>query len=230
VFIPLVLAMHGLAREAETVIRWVAELRETGIAVPHWVAELPIAGGQIAAWWKANLADPQAARLWFQGFNPESFAQLTTGYGGQLLHRMFMFFVALIALFALLRHGQWLSRHTLESADRVLGDPGERLASKMVDAARGTVNGTVVVAIAEGLLIGTGYFLAGVPNPLLLTLLTAAFAMIPFGAWIAFTAAAFLLVINDGDTRWAAAVFGWGAVVMFIGDHFIWPKLVGNAA
>jgi hypothetical protein len=53
----------------------------------------------------------------------------------------------------------------------------ERLASKLVEAVRGTVNGTVVVAVAEGLLIGVGYIAAGVPNPLLFTLLTMAFAM-----------------------------------------------------
>ena len=66
-----------------------------------------------------------------------------------------------------------------------MGDPGERLATKMVEAVRGTVNGTVVVAVAEGLLIGAGYVAAGVPNPLMFTLLTMAFAMVPLGAWIA---------------------------------------------
>ena len=42
----------------------------------------------------------------------------------------------------------------------------------MVDAIRGTVNGTVMVAVAEGLLIGIAYLLAGVPNPMLFTVLT----------------------------------------------------------
>jgi predicted PurR-regulated permease PerM len=88
----------------------------------------------------------------------------------------------------------------------------------------------VIVALAEGSLIGIGYVVAEVPNPLLFTVLTAAFAMVPFGAWAAFTVAALLLLVNDGSPSAAVAVFAWGAVVMLVGDQFVWPALVGGAA
>jgi predicted PurR-regulated permease PerM len=100
----------------------------------------------------------------------------------------------------------------------------------MVEAVRGTVNGTIVVAVIEGLVIGIAYVLAGVPNPILFTILTIAFAMLPFGAWAAFTAAAAALLVSSGDIWIAFAVFGWGAAVMLVGDHFVWPTLVGGAA
>ena len=100
----------------------------------------------------------------------------------------------------------------------------------MVNAVRGTVNGTVVVAIVEGLLIGIAYGLAGIPNPLLFMLLTTAFAMLPFGAWAAFTTASLVLLFGGGSIWAAIAVFGWGAAVMLIGDNFVWPTLVGGAA
>ena len=92
------------------------------------------------------------------------------------------------------------------------------------------MNGTIVVAVAEGLLIGAGYVLAGVPNAIVFTILTIAFAMLPFGAWAAFTAAAITLGVSGGPVWAAFAVFGWGAVVMLAGDHFVWPALVGGAA
>ena len=100
----------------------------------------------------------------------------------------------------------------------------------MVGAVRGTVNGTVLVAVAEGLLIGIAYVVAGVPSPVLFTMLTIAFAMVPFGAWAAFAVASVVLLISDGNLWPALAVFGWGAAVMLAGDHFIWPTLVGKAA
>ena len=87
----------------------------------------------------------------------------------------------------------------LDTADRLLGDPGERLASKMAETVRGTVNGTVIVAVAEGVIIGAAYVVAGVPSPLIFALLTVAFAMIPFGAWIVFTTAALLLAFHGGS-------------------------------
>jgi predicted PurR-regulated permease PerM len=217
-----------MARESADIVHWITQLRDTGIAVPDWVAQVPVAGEYAVNWWRNNLSDPQAAGEWFP--DGESAAGWMKALGGQLLHRSLMFFVALMALFVLLRNGPWMAERVLETADRVLGDPGERLASKLVEAVRGTVNGTVVVAVAEGLLIGVGYIAAGVPNPLLFTLLTMAFAMVPLGAWIAFTAAALLLVFK-GATAWAPlGVVGWGAAVMLVGDYFLWPMLVGGAA
>ena len=163
-------------------------------------------------------------------FDAEGTAGWAKSLGGELLSRSFMFLFSLVALFVLLRHGPWIAGRTLDTADRVLGSPGERLASKMVDAVRGTVNGTVTVALGEGLLIGIGYAIAGVPSAMLFTVLTAAFAMLPFGAWAAFTAAALAVVASGGSGLAAAGVFGWGAIVMLVGDHFVWPTLVGGAA
>jgi predicted PurR-regulated permease PerM len=228
VFVPAALAIHGMARESADIVHWITQLRDTGIAVPDWMAQLPIAGEHAVNWWRNNLSDPQAASAWFP--DGESAAGWMKAIGGQLLHRVLMFFVALMALFVLLRNGAWMGERFLEMADRILGDPGERLASKLVEAIRGTMNGTVVVAVAEGLLIGVGYIAAGVPNPLMFTVLTMAFAMVPLGAWIAFTAAALLLVFKGGSEWAAAGVVGWGAAVMLVGDYFLWPTLVGGAA
>ncbi len=229
-FLPIALAAQQAAEEGDRLLKWITRLRESGIAVPQWLAQLPIAGGFAARWWQANLADPAGARALLGIFNQESLAAWIQALGGQLIHRLFLFLIALLALSVLLRHGAWLTGRVLDTADRVLGDPGERLASKMVDAVRGTVNGTVVVAIAEGALIGVGYVLAGVPNALLFALLTMAFAMLPLGAWVAFSVAALVLLAQGGSALAAAGVFAWGAVVMLIGDHFVWPALVGGAA
>lgn len=66
----------------------------------------------------------------------------------------------MLALFFLFRNGEWLGRRLADHADRVLGDPGERLAERLVLAARGTFNGTVLVAV----LIVIGYIITPVPN------------------------------------------------------------------
>jgi predicted PurR-regulated permease PerM len=230
IFLPVALVAHQIAQQGNTFFAWVAQARDSGVPVPGWVAQLPIAAEAAQQLWAQNLADPKAAESLFKSFNVDRALEWTGALGGQLLHRAVMFLVCLIALFAFLRHGAWIAVRLLDTADRILGDPGERLASKMVDAVRGTLNGTVLVAVAEGLLIGAGYVLAGVPSAALLTLLTIAFAMVPFGAWAAFTVGALALLVNDGSLWAAIAVFGWGAAVMLVGDHFVWPSLVGNSA
>ena len=46
----------------------------------------------------------------------------------------------MIGLFFLFRDGAWLGGRLLEHADRVFGEPGERLAERMVVVTRGTFN------------------------------------------------------------------------------------------
>jgi predicted PurR-regulated permease PerM len=229
-FLPMALAAYAIAQQSDVIGSWIAQSRESGIKVPEWVARLPVAAGAIQEWWHENLANPQSASAWLQSLNADKAGDLVKTFGGQLLHRLFMFFVALMALFAFLRNGEGLAQRLALSADRIFGDPGEGLVEKMVDAVRGSVNGTVIVAIAEGLLIGLAYLLAGVPSPILFTILTIAFAMLPFGAWAAFSVAALTLLLGGGSGYAAFAVFAWGAVVMLAGDNFVWPKLVGGAA
>jgi predicted PurR-regulated permease PerM len=230
VLVPVALAAQQIAQQGGAVLAWAAQARDSGVPVPGWINQLPLAAAGAQQLWEQHLADPKRAASLFQSLNVDSATEWTRALGGELLHRAIMFALCLIALFNFLRHGPWIVACLLDTADRILGDPGERLASKMVDAVRGTLNGTVLVAVAEGLLIGAAYVLAGVPSAALLTLLTIAFAMVPFGAWAAFTAGALALVVSGGSPWAATAVFVWGAAVMLLGDHFVWPSLVGSSA
>lgn len=229
-FVPMALATYQIAQQSDLLVSWVKQARDNGVQVPEWIARLPIAADAVQQWWRENLTKPETASAWLQSINADKASDVVKTFGGQLLHRVFMFFVSLIALFVFLRHGEFIARRVLTTADRIFGDPGEGLAEKMADAIRGTVHGTIVIAIAEGLLIGIAYLVAGVPNPLLFIVLTIAFAMLPFGAWAAFGAAALTILVSGGSGAAALGVLAWGAIVMLAGDHFVWPTMVGGAA
>ena len=229
-FTPMALAAYQIAQQGDVIVGWLKQAKEIGIDVPEWVARVPVAAESMQQWWRANLSDPKAASAWLQTFNADSATDLFRNFGGQLLHRLFMLLFSLLTLFVLLRNGRAVANRFLETCDRLFGEAGEGLFEKMVDATRGTVNGTVLVAVGEGLLIGVGYLIAGVPNAVFFTILTTAFAMLPFGAWLAFSAAAVILISGGGSGIAAACVFCWGAIVMLAGDHFVWPTLVGGAA
>jgi predicted PurR-regulated permease PerM len=227
---PISLAVYTIAQQSDLLLDWFKRAREGGIDVPDWVARLPIAAESTQQWWRANLSDPKAASAWLKTLNADNVSDLFTTLGGQLIHRLFLLFFSLLALFALLRNGRAVASRVLETCDRLFGEAGEGLVEKMVDATRATVNGTVLVAFGEGIMIGLIYFVVGVPNALTFLILTTAFAMIPFGAWFAFTAAAVVTISAGGIGFAAAAVFVWGSAVMLAGDHFVWPTLVSGAA
>lgn len=229
-FTPMSLAAYQVAQQGDVLVGWLKKAGESGIEVPEWIARLPIAAEGIQQWWQANLSDPKAATAWLKSVNADNASDLVRTLGGQLLHRLFLIFFALLTLFFMLQNGRSVANRFLETCDRLFGEAGEGLFEKMVDATRGTVNGTVLVAVGEGLLIGVGYFVAGVPNAVLFTIFTTAFAMLPFGAWLAFSTAAVVLISGGGSGFAAAGVFCWGVIVMLAGDHFVWPTLVGGAA
>jgi predicted PurR-regulated permease PerM len=226
VILPVALVTWQIAEQSDMLGKWIAHSRAEGVPVPDWIARLPIVAGALEQWWRDNLIKPESAAAWLQNIHAETVVKT---FGGQLLHRVFMLFVSLIALFVILRSGDHVAGQLLATADRILGEPGEGLVEKTIDAIRGTVNGTVVVAVAEGLLIGAGYLLAGVPDAALFTVMTIAFAMVPFGAWATFAIAALALVAGGGSGMAAAAVLAWGAVVMVSGDQFVLPLLLGSA-
>jgi predicted PurR-regulated permease PerM len=100
--------------------------------------------------------------------------------------------------------------------------------SKIADAVRAAVNGTVAASIVKGATIGIAYVLTGVPHPLLFALVTMALAMVPFGAWVALALAALILAIHGASWLVVAGLFGFGAAMLLIGDNFILPALVGS--
>ena len=226
--IPLMLALQQIAQASDVLVHGITQLRESGIPLPEWIAKLPAVSEPLAFWWETNLADRNAIRTWVPEVNSESVVAWTRVLGGEFLHRLLIFLILLIALFFMFRDGAWLAESVLSTADRVLGGPGERLASKLMDAVRGVMNGTVVVAIVEGGIIGVGYFITGLPNPLLITLLTIAFAMLPMGAEIAAAGAALLLLSTGGSAVAAIGLFSFGLAVTVIGDNLVWPALVGR--
>jgi predicted PurR-regulated permease PerM len=227
---PISLAVYEVAHQSDLLVDWLKRAREGGVEVPDWIARLPIAAESMEQWWRANLTDPKAATAWLKTLNADNVSDLFRTFGGQLLHRLFLLFFSLMALFALLRNGRSIANRFLETCDKLFGEAGEGLIEKMIDATRATVNGTVLVALGEGAAIGLGYFVAGVPNFLMFVIFTTAFAMIPFGAWLAFTVAAVVTISGGGSGVAAVGVIIWGTVVMLAGDHFIWPTLVSGSA
>ncbi|WP_114943382.1 AI-2E family transporter [Microvirga calopogonii] len=228
--VPIALVLTEVGRESQFVMEWLARLQQNGMPVPDWIHRLPLFGQHLDTWWQAHLGHPESAGQLLSGIDSETLTEWSKTLGGALLTRLLHTFLTFLVLFMLLRHGREIGQHVLAAIDRWFGAPGERLAETMASAVRGTVNGTILVAVGEAALIGIGFVVAGVPHAVLFAFLTAAFAMLPMGAWFAFVTAAIVLVLGGGSVLAAAGVVGWGAVVMLIGDNLIQPALIGGAA
>ena len=134
----------------------------------------------------------------------------------------------LLALLFLLRDIRAVIEGLRIGSRRAFGAAGESVGRQLVDAVQGTVNGLVFVGLGEGVLLGIAYLVAGVPHPTLFGLLTALLAMVPFGAAVAFGAAA-LALLATGSTVAAIVIVVLGIAVTFVADHFVRPVLIEGA-
>ena len=226
---PFVYVVIEGAREIRIVIRFLGEAQRNGVPVPDWIAQLPLVGRTMAEWWLANLSDPNAAQELLGHLDTRSLAASAREYGAAIAHRLIIFGFTLLTVFFLFRGGTLFSRKLIRLSDRVLGPDGERIGRHMVQAVLATVNGLVLVGLGEGILLGIAYIVAGLPHPVSMAALTGVLAVIPFGAPVAFGAAAFYLV-GVGSTVAGVAVFCFGLVVVFVADHAVRPVIIGGAA
>jgi predicted PurR-regulated permease PerM len=227
VILPLSLVAVSLAQESQAAIAWVQGVQQHGLAAPSWLAGLPLVGGKATQAWQQHLGSPQAASALLGGLSAGSVLGWLRSAAGTIASESGMFLITLVALFTMLAQGERLARQCKVVASRLLGEFGGRFVEKLTVAVRGTVNGTVLVSVAEGTLLGIGYVIAGVPQPVLFGTITVALAMIPFGAWAAFGLAT-LILLGQGHVLAGVLLFGGSVTVMTLGDNVVQPRVIGS--
>src|SRR5438067_7892115 len=226
---PIVLLGIALARESHFVVEFIANAKHHGIPTPGWIDQLPLVGPTIAEWWRGNLGDPAAAEELIGRVNLRTLAESVREYGAEVVHRLALLLFTLLTLFFLFRDGDTLVEQLRSLGDRLIGLRGERIAGHMIAAVHGTVNGLVLVGLAEGLLLGIVYLAAGLPYPATIGAITAVAAVIPFAAPVVYTLAG-LYLFTIGNTVGAIIILVSGSVIVFVADHFVRPVLIGGAA
>jgi predicted PurR-regulated permease PerM len=225
---PIGFAAIEIVKEGDFFLSWIDGAREHGVSLPAAINQIPWIGTSVASWWQDNLATPEAASAFFAEVGPRNLLGLTRNLGPQILHRALLFGITLLTLFFLFREGEDFFEKAMPLAEKAFGDRSKPIASHVIEAIHGTVDGLVLVGFAEGLVIGIGYGVTGVPHPVAFGIATSVVAAIPFGAPLVFCVAA-LLLLGMGNVLAGAGLALFGFLVVFIVDHVIRPVVIGEA-
>ena len=228
VLVPLSLAGVSLAQESQAALDWLKHAQASGIPAPGWLPGIPLVGSRLQTYWQQHLGNPQAANALLGSLSAARILDWTKSIGGEIARQLGLFLITLIALVSLLARGVRIGERGHVIAGRVFGPLGEDFLQRMIVAVRGTVGGTVIVSFGEGAIIGIGYFVAGVPQPLLFTTFTMLLALVPFGAWAVFGLAS-LIIIGAGHALAGGLLFAFGVTVMTVGDNIVQPAVIGGA-
>ncbi|CCF19483.1 Permease [Pseudorhizobium banfieldiae] len=228
--VPIGIAISYTIGEVRDWVGWVLQVNNQGAEVPAWIAALPGVGDWLTQQWDRHVGSPGAIGELIQivsGANIGNIYRAVIAAGDGAFHLLLTLLFMLIALFFVYRDGASFSRQIDLLGERILPTRWERISRVVPATISSTVTGMTLIAIGEGIVLGIAYWIAGVPSPVTLGVLTGIMALIPGGAPLSFTLVSVYLVAS-GSYFAGIGLFVWGSVELFIVDKTIRPRLVGG--
>ncbi|MDC9813247.1 AI-2E family transporter [Rhizobium binxianense] len=228
--IPIGLAITYTTGEVRNWVAWAIHANRAGAPTPDWIVALPWAGAYLDEVWTKYIGSPGALGEVIQavsGANIGNIYRAVLAAGGGAFHLLLTLLFMLIALFFVYRDGFSFSKQIDMLGERILPNRWERISRVVPATISSTVMGMTLIAIGEGIVLGVAYWIAGVPSPVTLGVLTGVMALIPGGAPLSFTLVSVYLLASGSHVA-GIGLFVWGTVELFIVDKTLRPKLVGG--
>jgi predicted PurR-regulated permease PerM len=201
-----------------------------GQGIPD-LADLPLLG-RVFEWIDRYTSISAAeAQAWLLERAKSVFEKLAAFGGSALLGALgtaLNFTVMLFLLFFFIRDGQGMARAAIKLVPL---DPTRRaeLQDRLGDVTRAVVLGTVVTAIIQGLLLGIGFAVAGLPAPVVFGVITAVLSIVPFGGTALVWVPTVGVLLFQGRYGAAIVLAVIGLIVSSV-DNFLKPLLISGRA
>lgn len=228
--VPLVMAISYTITEIGIWFTWAVETNRTGAATPEWMVTLPGIGNWIDEQWFRYIGHPGALGELVQlvsGANIGSIYRAVLAAGSGLFDLLLTLLFMMIALFFVYKDGANFVDQIDVLGERILPGRWERISRVVPATISSTVMGMTLIAIGEGIVLGIAYWIAGVPSPVTLGVITGVMALIPGGAPLSFSLVSIYLAAS-GSPLAGLGLFIWGATELFIVDKTLRPRLVGG--
>lgn len=226
---PTVLLAVNLADNAAAMVEQGSALLQGGpIDPPAWVREVPLAGELLADYWQrlASSADSLAAQ-WNGLLEPAR--RLLLGAGKAAGEGLLQLALATFIGYFFYRDGEALIRGTRGVLAKLAGNLGDKLLDTIGNTVTGVIHGVFGTALAQALVAGAGFLIAGVPAPFLLAAATFVLSIVPFGPPLVWGGATAWLAY-EGRMGWAVFMALWGLLAISTIDNLVKPYLISRSA
>jgi predicted PurR-regulated permease PerM len=158
--------------------------------------------------------------------------QRAASWGGSFflgaLGSLLAFAIMLFLLFFFLRDGDVIIgrlRRLIPMAD----DRKERLFNQLSAVTRAIVFGTTVTALLQGLFVGIGFAIAGLPSPVVFGVLAALLSLLPVGGSALVWIPAVIWLFFQKHWGWGVFLLVWGSALSSL-DNVVRPLLISGRA
>jgi len=194
--------------------------------LPSWLANLPLVGTHLSAYWTA-VNESGSARLAEIAKLLPAAKRFVLGSGRALGEGIFQIVLSLLLVFFFYRDGEAVAERLSATINRIEGDQGNQLLGVASATMRAVVYGVLGTALVQGVLAAIGFLIAGVPGAVLLGFITFVLSPFPGGPVLVALPAAFWLYRQD-SIGWALFMIVWGLFVGAI-DNLVRPVLISRA-
>ena len=226
---PTALVAWSLSDNVKDAYESVRVVLEEGLpAPPAWVGKIPLAGAWLHDHWLAVAGSRPALLAVLRqaaAFGRDNLLHMTA-YTGQAL---FFMILSILLTFFVYRDGEAFFVRIQTAVAKVGGDQSRRLLFVAGDTLRSVVYGIIGTGLAQGILAGIGFLLAGVRYPGLLGLATFFLSPIPVGPPLIWGTAALRLFLA-GSTGKAVFMLIWGFLVVSGIDNILKPYLISRGS
>jgi predicted PurR-regulated permease PerM len=226
--LPLVWVMLLLRSEmGGAYARLETHLSSGHLALPPELRNLPWLGEEIQALFDRLNSDPGAFKEEVQRWS-EWLANHAGGVVGGVGRNLAKLGLAIFTAFFFYRDGEAVITQIREVLRQILDERVDEYLEAIGATARAVVYGIGLTALAQGLLAGMGYWVAGVQSPVFFGAVTTLVALIPFGTPFAWGSISIWLFL-DGHTWPAIGLALWGTLVVSWVDNIIRPLVISSA-
>jgi len=224
--LPLIWVMFTVLSDLAVAMALLRQISEAGLPpLPAGVRNWP-GGDWILEQYGRIQGDPAWVRLQLEALGIADAGTLRVIAGG-VGRNVAKFGLAVFALFFLYRHGDSILTQFRGVATRWLGDVARGYIQAVGVTVRAVVFGIVLTALAQGVLSGLGYWVAGVPAPALWGAITALVSLIPFVGPVVWMGLS-LNLLAHGETQAALGLMLWGGLVVSWVDNLIRPFVISG--
>lgn len=226
--LPLLWVMSLLQNELGSAYQRLTQLLGGGqFVLPPEIGNIPWLGHEIQNFIDRINADPQAIQNEFKRWGDWLFSHAGSIADG-ITRNVVKLGLAIFTAFFFYRDGEALMVQIRTILRQILDERVDHYLGAMGATARAVVYGIVLTALAQGLLAGIGYAVAGVKSAVFFGVITTLIALIPFGTPFAWGSICVWLLM-EGHTWAAIGLAIWGAVVVSWVDNIIRPLVISSA-
>ena len=119
-------------------------------------------------------------------------------------------------------HGRRMATYIRAVGERFAGPRSREVLALVGATVKGVIYGLIGTALAQALIAGFGFWIAGVPQALLLGFLTFMLSFLPLGPPLVWGSVA-LWFLAQGNYGWSIFVAAWGLLLVSSIDNVIRP-------